>query len=146
MSEDGAMNNPHTEGPRAPDTAPQPPAQRVGGLIPFAKVADVERSVAFYHHLGFTPTSIYKYRDRLAWAALQSGAAELMLEGSGEPIDAERQAVLFYLYSDDLVALRRQLLAAGLAVGEIEDGSPGPPEEMQLIDPDGYKLRIAQAD
>jgi hypothetical protein len=52
--------------------------------------------------------------------------------------------VLFYLYSDDLAALRKQLLAAGIDAGAIEDGSPGPREEMRVIDPDGYELMIAQ--
>ena len=104
---------------------------------------DVERSAAFYRHLGFTPKSIYKYRDMLAWAALESGGAEVMFERS-DPIDPERQGVLFYLYSHDLAALRDQLLAAGIEAGEIEDGSPGPHQEMRLIDPDGYVVMVAQ--
>ncbi len=129
-----------------PETVPELPEQRVDGLIPFVKVANVERSVAFYHHLGFTPTSVYKYRDSLAWAALESGGAEIMFEGSGEPIDPGQQTILFYLYSHELTALRDQLLAAGIAAGEIEDGSPGPRQEMRVLDPDGYVLMIAQID
>ncbi len=46
-----------------------------------------------------------------------------MFEGTSDPIDHERQGVLFYLYSSDLAALRGQLLAAGIDAGEIEDGS-----------------------
>ena len=52
--------------------------------------------------------------------------------------------MLFYLYSDDLAALREQLLANGIHVGEIEDGTPGPSQEMRLSDPDGYVLMVAQ--
>jgi hypothetical protein len=37
----------------------------------------------------------------------------------------------------DLAALRDRLLAAGVAVGEIRDGSPGPARELGLADPDG---------
>jgi hypothetical protein len=37
-----------------------------------------------------------------------------------------------------------QLLADGIHVGEIVDGTPGPPQEMRLTDPDGYVLMVAQ--
>jgi hypothetical protein len=47
-------------------------------------------------------------------------------------------------YSDDLAALREQLLANGIHDGEIEDATPGPSQEMQLSDPDGYVLMVAQ--
>jgi hypothetical protein len=107
-------------------------------------VTDVERSVGFYHHLGFTVESVFRYRDRMSWAALESDGAEVMFEGTSDPIDHERQGVLFYLYSSDLAALREQLIAAGIEAGEIEDGSPGPREEMRVTNPDGYGLMVAQ--
>ncbi len=141
-----AESVPLTSGPSAPDTVVDPPPQRVNGLVPFVRVKDVERSVAFYHHLGFTPKSVYTYRDHLAWASLVCDGAELMFEGGSDPVAPDREAVVFYLYSDDLAALREQLLAAGLEVGGIEDGSPGPREELRLVDPDGYILMIAQTD
>jgi catechol 2,3-dioxygenase-like lactoylglutathione lyase family enzyme/ketosteroid isomerase-like protein len=132
-------------GVREPENVAEPPAQRVSGLIPFVAVTDMRRSIAFYHHLGFTAKSIYEWRGRLSWAALESEGAEIMLHGS-DSVDADAQGVLFYLYSNDLVALREQLLAAGTQAGEIEDGSPGPREEMRVTDPDGYVLMIAQND
>ena len=122
------------------------PEQRVNRLIPFVRVVDVERSVAFYRHLGFSVQEVARYRDRLSWASLQSGGAEIMFEGTNPPIDPDRQRVLFYLYSEDLAALRDQLIAAGIDAGPIEDGSPGPAEEMRVADPDGYVLMIAQID
>ncbi|HEX4837145.1 MAG TPA: VOC family protein [Solirubrobacteraceae bacterium] len=127
-----------------PDAVAEPPKQRVNRLVPFVKVTDVERSVGFYHHLGFTVQSVFKYRDRMSWAALESDGAELMLESTTDLIDHERQGVLFYLYSSDLSALREQLLAAGIEAGAIEDGSPGPRHEMRITDPDGYVLMVAQ--
>lgn len=136
---------PRTAGPRSPDTVPAPPEQRVHRLVPFVKVADVERSIAFYAHLGFTPKSIYEYRHLLAWAALESESAEIMFARSNR-VDPEDQGVLFYLYSHDLVALRGQLLAAGVRAGEIEDGTPGPRREMKIVDPDGYVLMVAQVE
>jgi catechol 2,3-dioxygenase-like lactoylglutathione lyase family enzyme len=123
----------------------QPP-RRIRNLIPFVRVVDVERSVAFYEHLGFEVQDVARYDDRLSWASLKSGAAEIMFEGTHGPSDPDHQRVLFYLYSDDLAALRADLLAAGIEAGEIEDGSPGPREEMRVTDPDGYVLMVAQID
>jgi len=120
--------------------------QRVNRLVPFVRVVDVERSVAFYRQLGFTVQEEAKYRDRLSWALLQSERAEIMFEGTNPPIDPDRQRVQFYLYSEGLAALRDQLIAAGIDAGQIEDGSPGPSEEMRVTDPDGYVLMIAQID
>ena len=138
------MSQPLIEGPGPPESVPSPPEQRVKGLVPFVHVEDVERSIAFYYHLGFVVTSVYKYRGTPAWAELRSEAAELMVSTDGDSIDPAGQGVLFYLYSDDLAALREQLLADGIHVGEIADGTPGPPQEMRLTDPDGYVLMIAQ--
>jgi predicted enzyme related to lactoylglutathione lyase len=141
---DTPADEPLTDGPRAPDSAPPPPEQRVNRLIPFVHVEDVERAIGFYHQLGFVVTSVYKYRGTPVWAELESEHAQLMVSTDGDPIDPAGQGVLFYLYSPDLAALRRQLLAAGIDAGEIEDGSPGPREEMRLTDSDGYVLMVAQ--
>jgi hypothetical protein len=138
------MDEPLLDGPRAPDSVPRPPEQRVSGLIPFVHVEDVARSIDFYYHLGFIVDSIYKYRGTPVWAALRSEDAELMVSTDGDSIDPADQGVLFYLYSNDLAALRGQLLAARLDVGEIDDGTPGPREQMRLRDPDGYVLMVAQ--
>jgi hypothetical protein len=138
-----AVDQPILDGPRAPDSVPAPPQQRVSGLIPFVHVRDVGRSIAFYYHLGFIVTSIYKYRGNPVWAELQSEGALLMVT-AGDPVDQVGQGILFYVYSADLAALRGQLLAAGINVGEIVDGTPGPREEMRLTDPDGYVLMVAQ--
>jgi hypothetical protein len=118
----------------------------VNRLVPFVKVPDVERSVAFYQHLGFVLGDSAQYGGHLSWAALSSDTAEIMFEGTNETIEPDRQGVLFYLYSPDLASLRDHLVAAGIDTGEIEDGTPGPTEEMRVIDPDGYTLMIAQID
>jgi hypothetical protein len=133
-----------TDGPRPPESVVSPPEQRVNGLIPFVHVEDVDRSIAFYYHLGFIVEIVYKYRGTPVWASLQSEGAELMVSTDGDAIDPAHQGVLFYLYSNDLAALREQLLAHNVEVGEILDGTPGPREEMRLTDPDGYVLMVAQ--
>jgi predicted enzyme related to lactoylglutathione lyase len=144
MSDNRAVSEPLIEVPGPPGSAPAPPEQRVSRLIPFVHVEDVERSIAFYYHLGFIVASVYKYRGTLVWAELRSEGAELMVSTDGDSIEPAGQGVLFYLYSDDLAALREQLLANGIHVGEIEDGTPGPSQEMRLTDPDGYVLKVAQ--
>jgi uncharacterized glyoxalase superfamily protein PhnB len=120
------------------------PEHRIDGLIPFVRVVDVEASVAFYSHLGFTVQDTATYKDRLSWASMTSGGAEIMFEGTYGPADPDHQRVQFYLYSHDLAALRDRLLASGIDAGQIEDGSPGPREEIRLTDPDGYVLMVAQ--
>jgi uncharacterized glyoxalase superfamily protein PhnB len=144
MSDNRAVSEPLLEGPGPPESAPSPPEQRIRGLIPFVHVEDVARSIAFYYHLGFIVASVYKYRGTPVWAELRSEGAELMVSTDGDSIDPAGQGVLFYLYSDDLAALREQLLANGVHVGEIFDGTPGPREQLQLTDPDGYVLMVAQ--
>jgi Glyoxalase/Bleomycin resistance protein/Dioxygenase superfamily len=138
------MNEQLTDGPRPPESVPSPPEQRVNGLVPFVHVEDVERSIAFYHHLGFILASVYKYRGTPVWAGLRSEGAELMVSTDGDSIDPAGQGVLFYLYSNNLAALRDQLLADGIDVGQIVDGTPGPRQEMRRTDPDWYVLMIAQ--
>jgi len=56
------MNQPLTDGPRPPESVPSPPERRVNRLVPFVHVEDVERSIAFYYHLGFIVESVYKYK------------------------------------------------------------------------------------
>jgi catechol 2,3-dioxygenase-like lactoylglutathione lyase family enzyme len=116
----------------------------VSGLVPFVQVADVERSVAFYRQLGFTPVDTLRTGGVLQWASVDSERASLMLARAHAPIDHRGQAVLFYLYTDDLAGLRDHLVAGGLAPGEIFEGTPGPKQEMRVADPDGYVLMIAQ--
>jgi ketosteroid isomerase-like protein/catechol 2,3-dioxygenase-like lactoylglutathione lyase family enzyme len=138
----------------APRPAPAPPApleraepgwDRVSGLVPFVRVADLAASIAFYEELGFQVTATHPPgAPEPSWAALAAGEARLMLEHADRPIAAGAQRVLFYLYARDLFGLRDRLVAAGVDAGEIVDGRPGPRAEMRVEDPDGYVLMIAQ--
>lgn len=125
--------------------APGAPAGPVRRLVPFVGVRDVPASIAFYRLLGFDVTREHHAEERVVWAALRSGDAELML-AEAEPVEPGRHGVLFYLYCDDLAGLREHLRANGAAPSEIADGSPGPREEMRVDDPDGYCLMIAQTE
>ncbi len=69
-----------------------------------------------------------------------------MLARASGTIIADQQAVLFYLYSPDLIALREHLLAAGVKVSSITYPDYMPKGEIRVQDPDGYVLLIGQAD
>ena len=122
------------------------PAGGVAALVPFVHVSDVDVSASFYALLGFEAGASHRHGDELQWVSLSNGSANIMLALADAPVIAAEQAVLFYLYSPDLYALRDQLVAHGILVGEIGDGSPGPRQEMRLTDPDGYCLTVAQID
>lgn len=123
---------------------PAPGRARAVGLVPFLHVADVARSAGFYRLLGLEARSTYVPGVRLEWAALEHEEGRLMLARASERIDSRQQAVLFYLYSHDLAGLRSHLFAHDVKAGAIEDGTPGPRQEMRVEDPDGYVLMIAQ--
>jgi catechol 2,3-dioxygenase-like lactoylglutathione lyase family enzyme len=111
-----------------------------------AHVADVQRSVDFYKRLGMELRgSLKNSSGDLQWAHVACEQAELMLARASEPVVASQQAVLFYLYSPDLVALRDHLIAAGVRVSPITYPAYMPKGEIRIDDPDGYCLLIGQA-
>jgi catechol 2,3-dioxygenase-like lactoylglutathione lyase family enzyme len=120
------------------------PADAVSDLVPFAHVADVDRSVAFYERLGFERRHDLVADGRRVWAFLERGDARLMVAEADERVDPAAQAVLFYLYTRDLDGLRARLVAGGVAAGEITTGNPGPDRQMDVVDPDGYVLMVAE--
>lgn len=119
---------------------------RVTGLIPMAHVAGVQRSVTFYELLGLKVRNTLKAADEtLVWAHVECELAELMFTRADAPVLASQEAVLFYLYSPDLVALREYLLAKGVSASVITYPRYMPGGEMRVEDPDGYVLLIGQA-
>lgn len=146
---------------------PAPPAAcAVRRLVPFVHVADVDASVAFYASLGFRTDNTLRGPDgRAFWAMLNARPtgspteAEIMFARSRGPIAHDEQAVLFYLYSEDVAALREHLLACGLADGGRYCGQPEdtrrivfdvshpdhmPDGEIRVHDPDGYCILVGQ--
>ena len=105
-------------------------------------VADVERSINFYQQLDFELANTFTAEGatKPTWAWLQSHDAGLMVAAANEPVVAEQQRILFYLYTDDVNAAHAQLTAAGLAPGPITTPFYAPRGEFRLEDPDGYVL------
>jgi len=119
---------------------------KVTGLIPMAHVADVQRSVEFYKMLGMElRASLKGSTNGLQWAHVACEGAHLMFARASEPVVARQQAVLFYLYTPDLVVLRDHLLTSGVRVSAITYPDYMPKGEVCVEDPDGYCLLIGQA-
>jgi hypothetical protein len=117
----------------------------VTGLIPMAHVASVQRSIDFYGLLGMTVRgSLRNGAGDLQWAHVSCEHADLMVTRSAEPVIASQPAVLFYLYSPDLIALRKHLFASGVKVSGITYPEYMPKGEIRAEDPDGYVLLIGQ--
>lgn len=111
-----------------------------------AHVADLQRSADFYALLGFKLASTFKNNAGvLCWVDLTSGHTRLMLTRADAPIIAAQQAVLFYLYADDLIGLRAHLLGNGIAASAITYPFYMEKGEIRVTDPDGYVLLIGQA-
>lgn len=115
------------------------------GLIPMAFVADVQRSIDFYARLGLTLRNTFNNpQGKLVWAHVHCEGAELMFSFASDPVVPSQQAVLFYLYSPNLVALRDHLLAQGIKASPITYPQYMPKGEFRAEDPDGYVLLIGQ--
>ena len=113
-------------------------------LVPMAFVADVEDSITFYRRLGFEVGNTFgaEGATKPTWAWLYSDGAQLMLAAADEPVIADQQRVLFYLYTDDVATTHASLEEAGLNPGPIVTPFYAPRGEFQLVDPDGYVLMI----
>lgn len=113
-------------------------------LVPMVFVADVERSIAFYRHLGFEVGNTFAAdgATKPTWAWLYSGDAQLMLAAASESIIPDQQRVLFYIYTDEVADARQSHAEAGLDPGPIETPFYAPRGEFRLVDPDGYVLMI----
>jgi len=119
----------------------------INNLVAMAHVADVQRSADFYSQMGFRIVSTFKNdKGILCWVDLRSGDAALMLAKADAPVIAGQQAVLFYLYTDDVIALRELLLGSGVAVSGISYPFYMEKGEIRVADPDGYVLLIGQND
>lgn len=121
-------------------------AARTSSLVAFAHVADVERSITFYADLGFTVLNkvVPGGHSAPVWAWLRSENADLMVGLASAPVDPSQQAVLFYLYFEDIKHAHAALVALGHHPGEIKYPFYMPGGEFRLVDPDGYVLMLAQ--
>lgn len=116
----------------------------------------------FYARLGLKLGDTLKdHAGDLQWASMSRSWWQIMFARADGPIDPHQQAVLFYLYTADVAALRDHLLACGVPDGGAFVGGPLPVDgrgrlfaiihppympkgELRVEDPDGYVLLIGQ--
>jgi len=67
-----------------------------------------------------------------------------MILADAGAFDPDAQGIPFYLSTRDLDALRARLVAGGVDAGEITTGCPGPDRRLEVTDPDGYVLMLAE--
>jgi catechol 2,3-dioxygenase-like lactoylglutathione lyase family enzyme len=113
-------------------------------LVPMAYVQSVRRSIEFYAKLGFEVGNTHTPEGggEPVWAWLRSGGAHLMLAQASEPVDPDKQAVLFYVYCPDPAEFRSKLIEAGVEAGPIQHPFYAPRGEFRVTDPDGYVLMV----
>ena len=113
-------------------------------LVSMISVADIERSIEFYRHLGFEVGNTFKPEGatRPSWAWLRSGAAQLMLSAATERV-VDKHSLLFYAYTEDVEAAHASLVDAGLNPGAITRPFYSPRGEFETVDPDGYVVMVS---
>jgi hypothetical protein len=115
---------------------------KVGYSTPMLHVAEIERSIRFYELLGFVTVDTDRCKP-LGWARMHCDGGAVMFLRAEEPLDPVRVTTMLYMYTADLVALREQLLAAGIKVPPIKRPPYMPSGEIQMPDPDGYSVLVA---
>ena len=116
---------------------------KAGYSTPMLRVAEIERSIRFYELLGFSVIDT-EGCGPLGWARLpcEDGSAVMFLRAE-HPIAWSDQALILYLYTPNLPALREHLLANGVKAPPISYPEYMPSGKINLSDPDGYKIEIA---
>ena len=129
-------------------TAPQLTTPNVKQVVPFFRIADMERSMRFYiDGLGFT----MKYRwipdDKIRWCWLELGGAALMLQEhqTEGPHSLANKGTLglgvsLCFQCQDALALYHEYVAKGLAPSEPFVGNHM--WVTHLDDPDGYRVEF----
>lgn len=114
---------------------------KVGYSTPGLHVAEIERSIRFYELLGFVTVDT----DRcvpLGWARLHCDGGALMFVRAERPMDPSAQGIMLYMYTPDLIGLREHLLANGVDVPSISYPHYMPSGEINIADPDGFRVAV----
>jgi catechol 2,3-dioxygenase-like lactoylglutathione lyase family enzyme len=113
----------------------------VDSLVPTLRVADLDRSLAFYRTLGFTLAWIHQLApDQPRLAAVNHGSVQLFLT---EHAVAPTGAVV-YANSRGVEALTQKAVAAGLRPVFGPANRPWGQREVYFHDPDGNVLRFGE--
>ncbi len=110
--------------------------------VPVLRITSGSGSLEFYGRLGFDVEWEHRFRDDLPlFASIRRGKWHLFV--SEHDGDAASNG-LVYLYADDVDALYQAWRSAGL-VGEPPQDRPWGTRELQVVDPDGNRLRVGSS-
>jgi len=112
-------------------------------VVPFFRVASMERSLRFYvDGLGFTIKNQWVPDGTIRWCWLEKGGAALMLQTFGKvPEEKPGIGVSLAFQCEDALALYREFISRGLDASEPQVGNS---LWVTLVtDPDGYRLEFA---
>jgi hypothetical protein len=94
---------------------------------------------------GDKSTASAKQVAPLAERTSENEAAAVMVslgEDPHAPLDASKQGASLYMFTKDLEGLRAQLVSQGVEVSEIVPREYMPKGEMELRDPDGWRVFV----
>lgn len=114
---------------------------KAGYYTPMLHVADIEASIRFYERLGFTTIDTDRC-EPLGWARMHCEGGAVMFLRAEHAVDTSSIPVLFVLYAPDLPRLRDDLLAQGVSVSAIRHPEYMPSGQVNLADPDGYRIEV----
>jgi catechol 2,3-dioxygenase-like lactoylglutathione lyase family enzyme len=118
-----------------------PMESKVTYATPMVHVKDIETSIAFYEQLGFKLIDSDDGKP-LGWARIHCEGGAMMFLRAEHPIDASAQAVIFVMYTPDLVAFRERMISLGHTVSEIKRPGYMPSGEVYMKDPDGFIVEV----
>jgi catechol 2,3-dioxygenase-like lactoylglutathione lyase family enzyme len=120
-------------------------------LSRFLAVADLERSIGFYHDvLGFEMRPVERDAQFPALAELGRGPARIQLGTMESALDSTgesrpRGSAILFLETDDVAGLRAAIMARGGSPSELEKVNWIKMRMFEIRDPDGHTLWFGQS-
>jgi predicted enzyme related to lactoylglutathione lyase len=122
------------------------PRPRLLSSTPLLVVSDLTRSLEFYGRLGFHAQRTWG--EPPCFAMPRRDGLELMLSLAQKPGQVRRNGPDgvwdLYLRTPDLAAEKAALEGAGVAIARPPERTVYDMLEMEVVDPDGYRICVAQ--
>jgi len=128
----------------------QPETLRLRDAAPSFTVNDLEKSVAFYRDvLGCLEKERWERDGKLVGIEMRAGAVAFYLEQDDWKKGRDRRkGEAFSIYcttAQDIDALAAAIKARGGTLAEEPQSRPGGSRDFAIVDPDGFKVRIASS-
>ena len=128
----------------------QPETLRLREAAPSFTVNDLEKSVAFYRDvLGCLEKERWERDGKLVGIEMRAGAVAFYLEQDDWKKGRDRRkGEAFSIYcttAQDIDALAAAIKSRGGTLAEEPQSRPGGSRDFAVVDPDGFKIRIASS-